>query len=78
MGNQLDLHIGPHRKLLDSHTSPGRLGILEESLVDLVHGREIGHVGQEDADADDILHARSGLFEDGREVLEALSLRVDR
>ena len=76
-GSQLDLHIGSHRKFLDGYTSPGWLRVLKESLVDLVHGREIGHVGQEDADSDDILHAGSGLFEHGREVLEALSLRGD-
>ena len=51
-----------------------RLRVLEEGLVDFIHGREIGHVGQEDADADDVVHARAGFFEHGGEVLEALSL----
>ena len=52
------------------------LGILKKGLIHRIHGGKVGHIGQEDANPDHVLQARSGLFKDGREVLEALSLYI--
>ena len=57
-----------------------RFGSLEHSLIDLIHRREIAHVGQEDADADDVFETGAGGREDGGEVADALHLllRLER
>lgn len=40
-------------------------------LVLLVHVGEVGHVGQEDVDLDDLVDGRAGLLQNGLQVLQA-------
>lgn len=42
-----------------------RLRILKEGIIYFIHGGKVGHIGQEDANPDHILHARSSLFKYG-------------
>src|SRR6185295_18828773 len=44
----------------------------EDARVDLVHPRELLHVDDEDAAADDVLQRRASRLEDGRDVLQHL------
>lgn len=52
-----------------------RLGIEgKELVVGLVHGGEVGHLGDVDVDLDDVAEAAPRGLEDGGEVLESLAL----
>jgi len=52
-----------------------RLGVLVEELrIHLVHGGEVGHVGQEDLDLHAVIDARAGGVQHRAEVLQSLSL----
>lgn len=53
-----------------------RFRILEELLINAVHGGKVIHRREEDLDFDNILQARACFFEHGREVLEALGLQM--
>lgn len=60
---------------MHGNTRPHGLRVLGEELcVHLVHGREVGHVREEDVHLDDVVQAASCLFEDGGEVEEGLAL----
>lgn len=75
MSSALDLDVGSQGQLGDGNAGPARLGLLVEDLVvDLVDGGEVGHVGQEDIDLDAVVDAASGGLEDGTEVSEGLGL----
>ena len=74
MRNTLNLHIRLHRQLMHGHTRPARLEVPEPLLIFAVHGREVVHAREEDADFDDVVHRGTGFGEDGREVGEALFL----
>ena len=74
MRDTLNLHIRLHRQLVHGHTRPARLELPEPFLIFAVHGREIVHACEEDADFDDVVHGGTGFGEDGREVGEALFL----
>lgn len=75
MRHTLNLHIRPQRQLLDGHTRPRRFDFAREiRLVDFIHGSEIVHGGDEDADADDVVERGSCGFEDGGEVEETAVL----
>ena len=56
------------------HVRPAGLDVAPVGLVDLVHGGEVVHIGEEDVDLDDVLDGGAGLLEDGRQVLDALVL----
>ena len=60
MRNTLDLHIRLHRQLMHGHTRPARLELPEPLLIFAVHGREIVHAGEEDADFDDVVDGGTG------------------
>ena len=60
MRNTLNLHIRLHRQLVHGHTRPARLELPEPLLIFAVHGREIVHSGEEDADFDDVAHGGTG------------------
>ena len=69
MSRQLNLDIGTKRQLMNSNTSPARLRLLrEEGVVDLVHGGEVLHVGEEDVDFDDVFDAAACCLEHFGEV----------
>jgi len=60
---------------MNSNTSPARLRLLgEEGIVDLVHGGEVLHVGEEDVDFDHVVDAASCCFEDFGQVGQGLFL----
>ncbi len=68
----LDLHQGAFRERLDGDGAAGREGGGEELGVHLVHGGEVGHVGQENRGLHHVGKAQSRRFEDGAGVGEAL------
>lgn len=53
------------------HTRPCRL-VGKPLLILSIHLGEVGHVGDENANFDDLVHGATGGFEDGLEVLAAL------
>ena len=77
-GQLLDRHARPalpqtHTQLSISHSCKShtkkpsgthRLRVLPKGIIDPVHGREVGHVRQEDVDLDHVLQRRAGLFQD--------------
>lgn len=66
MRRALDLDVGAERELVHRDAGAARLGLLVEDLVvDGVDGREVGDVGQEDVDLDDVVDAAPRGFEDG-------------
>lgn len=48
------------------------LDLAPVSFVDFVHSAEVGHIGEEDVDLDDLIDVRAGSFEHDGEVLDAL------
>jgi hypothetical protein len=63
------------RQLINSNTSPDRLGLLtEKAILDFVHSREILHVGQEDIHFNHIVNGGPSGVEDCGEVFEGLFL----
>ena len=78
--DSLDLDLGVHRQRGDRDDgasrhvgdSAGDAGVREEAGVDLVDGVDVGQVGQEDVDLDDVVERHVDAREDGLDVLEAL------
>lgn len=60
MRDTLNLDIRLHRQLVHRHTRPARLELSEPFLVFAVHGCEIVHTSEEDADFDDIVDGGTG------------------
>lgn len=77
MRNTLYLHIRLHGQLMHGHTRPARFELSEPLLILAVHGREVVHGSEEDANFDDVVDGGTGFGEDGREVGEALFLGSD-
>ena len=48
--------------------------LLEEAFIDLVHGREVGHIRDIHIDFNAVLQRAAGFFEDCGKVFEALGL----
>lgn len=48
---------------------------VEDLVIDSIHSGEVGHVGQENIDLNDIVNAAPSRFKDGSEVLQAMFLR---
>lgn len=74
----LNLHVRPQRQLLDRHARSRGFYIAPVRFVDVVHGREVLHVGEEDVDFEDGVEACAGGGEDRGEVADALVLWVRR
>jgi hypothetical protein len=62
----------------DLDTASSGLGLAKELGVDLVDGRKVVHVLDEDADFEDVRGGGVGRGEDGRDVLEDLFLGISR
>ena len=64
------------RKQKQNKIRAHRLRLLEEAVIDLIHGGEIGHIGQIHIDLDAVLQRAAGFFEDCGKVFETLGLFV--
>jgi len=74
----LNLHIRPQWQLLDSDARASRFDIAPVRLVNIVHGREVLHVREENVDFEDGVEAAPSGGQYGGEVADALVLRVSK
>lgn len=59
---------------MDGHLRSARLYFTPILAVDLVHGCEVVHIGEEDVDFYNLVEVGAGRFKDGTKVLDTLVL----
>lgn len=69
-GDRFDLDGHALGQLVDGDAGPGRL-VREPFLVFAIHLGEVGHVGDEDAHADDFLHTAPSRFQNRFQISAA-------